>query len=381
GYRTFAASANPWITRRMGFGAGFDRFVEGWRASRNPRFSADAAPSGARRRIPRPARAWARRARRAARSVLAREDSGAAASLAAFRSWLDDGARPFFAFFNFMEPHMPYLPPRPFGPGGLGRRLAAARLGGALTNEFVIRYNVGRADLDGAELGLLRQLYAGELAYLDARLAELGALAGEDALVVVVGDHGESLGEHHLLGHNTSLADTLLRVPLLLSGPRDLAGRGEVAGPVSTSLVASTLLGAAGLPHEGPTLLEAPPDGPALAWYESAYAEAAGARAVAEGDLAGDPDARRLLTRRGWAAHRGRHKVVAYSDGTRSVFDVEADPGETRDLLPERPSLAELFDGVAVPFEPPVAAPAGESSVPREELEEIESHLRSLGYL
>jgi arylsulfatase A-like enzyme len=38
GYETFAASANPWITRRMGFGAGFDRFVETGPAIGNVRF-------------------------------------------------------------------------------------------------------------------------------------------------------------------------------------------------------------------------------------------------------------------------------------------------------------------------------------------------------
>ena len=383
GYRTFAASANPWITRRMGFGLGFDRFVEGWRASRNPRFAADGAPGARQASATSPIRAAARRLRRVTRSVLARHDSGASASLAAFRTWMGEGDpdRPFFAFFNFMEPHIPYQPPRPFGPRGTRARLAGARVGGRLTNEFVIRYNVGRAELDPGDLALLRALYAGELAYLDSRLAELGALIGQDTLIVVVGDHGENLGDHHLLGHNTSLADTLLRVPLVLAGPRELAGRGEVAAPVSTSLVAATLLAAAGLDHRGPTLLDAPPDGPALSWYESAYAEAAGARAVADAELTGDERARVLLTRRGWAAHRGPYKLVSHSDGSRSLFDIEADPGETRDLAAERSEVLARFEGISLPLEPVAGPQAAEPAVSGDELEEIEEHLRSLGYL
>lgn len=383
GYRTFAASANPWITRPMGFGMGFDRFVETWRSARNPRFRVEGSARGRPRSrfLPPPLRGAAARARKVWRFAVGRGDSGARASLAAFRGWLEAGeaGRPFFAFFNFMEPHLPLLPHRGFGPGGLRHRLAASRLNRTLSNEFVIRHNVGRADVSPAALELLRELYRGEMAYLDARLAELGALVDPgETLIAVVGDHGENLGEHHLLGHQASLADTLLRVPLVLSGPQALAGRGEVREAVSTARVPATLAGAAGLPSEGPTLLDRGPQDAALAWYESAYVEAARARSLAEGELADDPAARSILTWRGWAAHRGPHKLVARSDGSRALFDVEADPGETRDLAAERPDLVAELERLALPLEPEAA---GEPTVPGRELAEIEQHLESLGYL
>jgi arylsulfatase A-like enzyme len=383
GYRTFATSANPWITPKMGFALGFERFVEGWRAAHNLRFRAEGDGRASRaRHLPPPVRRALRAARRQARDVLANRDSGAAASLQAFQEWLKErDRRPFFAFFNFMEPHLPYRPPRPFGPSRLRSRLAAARLNGVLGNEFVVRYNAGRADLSAEDLFLLRELYDGEIGYLDSRLADLAeevARAEGEALLVVVGDHGENLGEHHLLGHQASLADTLLRVPLVMAGPSELAGRGEVAEPVSTARVAGTFARAAGLPSLGPTLADGDPGAGALSWYESAYQEAAGARSLADGELAGDRRARQILTARGWAVHRGPHKLIVWSDGRRELYDVESDPGETRDLAPRSPKMLEAFADLTLPLEPS-SSQAPEAA--RGELEEIERHLESLGYL
>ena len=94
GYETFGASANPWITRRMGFGTGFDRFIETGPAVGNVRFD----PSRKRRAawLPPAARRFVQETRRLARAAKPRGDSGAGASIAAFRIWLRDrdGARP-----------------------------------------------------------------------------------------------------------------------------------------------------------------------------------------------------------------------------------------------------------------------------------------------
>ena len=202
-------------------------------------------------------------------------------------------------------------------------------------------------------------------------------------MLVVVGDHGEHLGEHHLLGHQASLGDKLLHVPLIVTGPPDLVPRGERVETVSTVRVPSTLERLAGLAPIGSTLLD-PVDGvPAIAWYESAYAEAAGARALADGELAGDPTAQHRFRWRGWAAYVGRHKLVAGADGSRSVFDLDDDPAESTDLAARTPELLERFAEVSVPFHPTgtTGAPEPEPEQGSEELEEIERHLESLGYL
>jgi len=384
GYQTFAASANPWITPRMGWDLGFDSFEETWQDVRSPRWQVDTAPKRRPRTwwLPGPTASAASWARRAAVASSGQRDSGAAQALATFRAWIKrrDPARPYFAFFNFMEAHLPYLPPRPFGPRAVGGRVRAAGLNGRLTNEFVGRYNVGRAELPPEDLGFLAALYREEIRYLDTRLADLAEeIDGTgDAVLAVVGDHGEHLGEHHLLGHQASLADTLLHVPLILVGPQGLVPRAQQREPISTVRVPATLERLAGLSPSGPTLFDRADGIPALAWYESAYAEAAGARELADGELADDPQAQRIFRWRGWAAYLGRHKLVAGADGSRSLFDLEEDPTESTDLAVQAPELLERFADLSLPFR------SASGPVPEEgsgDLEDIERHLESLGYL
>lgn len=103
------------------------------------------------------------------------------------------GARPFFAWVHFYDPHSPYTPPPPY----------AARYA--------------------------RRPYDGEVAYTDAvlgllmsRLDRLGIR--ELTLVVVTSDHGEGLGEHREAEHGFFVYDTTVRVPLIMRWPGTLLG-------------------------------------------------------------------------------------------------------------------------------------------------------------
>ena len=97
-------------------------------------------------------------------------------------------------------------------------------------------------------------IYYGMIAFLDERVgAVLDALQRlglhEDTAVVFTSDHGDYLGEHHLLGKSNAFYDCLTRVPLLLSYPRGVPARGQrCADPVSLIDVLPTLLGLAGIP-------------------------------------------------------------------------------------------------------------------------------------
>ena len=115
----------------------------------------------------------------------------------AFLSWL--GAKPrdrFFAWVHFFDPHTPYEPPSPFK-----ERFAA-------------------------------DPYAGEIAFMDRELGRIvGALKAkgllERTLVVLAGDHGESLGEHGEADHGIFIYDATMKVPLILHAPGALP-RGKV---------------------------------------------------------------------------------------------------------------------------------------------------------
>lgn len=128
--------------------------------------------------------------------------------------------------------------------------------------------------------------YQAEIAFVDSALGTLlGELEllgrGDDTLVVVTADHGESLGEHGELTHALLLYDATVRVPLLLAGP-GLAPR-VVAAPVSLVDVAATLVELAAIDdggefsrHSGrslvPLLAGASEPGPERApYFESVY--------------------------------------------------------------------------------------------------------------
>lgn len=113
---------------------------------------------------------------------------------------------PFFVWVHLFDPHLPYEPPSPYAERFRGRE------------------------------------YDGEIAFADACFARL--IAGVDAgdtLVVLAGDHGESLGEHGEGGHGVFLYDATIRVPLILRLPgKRLAGT-RVATQVRLADVTPTL--------------------------------------------------------------------------------------------------------------------------------------------
>jgi arylsulfatase A-like enzyme len=159
-----------------------------------------------------------------------------------FLAWLsrrDDPRRPFFAFLNYFDAHAPYLPPEGsgfrFGPGP---QTDADFL---LLNEF---WNtVDKSRLAPRYRALFQDAYDNCLAYLDERLGELfdelrrrGVL--DRTLVIVVGDHGEELGDHGLYDHGESLYRPEIRVPLLIVPP----------GPSPTSRVVGECVSLRDLP-------------------------------------------------------------------------------------------------------------------------------------
>ena len=93
------------------------------------------------------------------------------------------GDRPFFGWVHLYDAHVDYAPPSPFA-----------------------------------------QDYDGEIAFVDQQVGRLieavrsrGAL--DKTVIIAVGDHGESLGEHGEDEHGVFLYDAVLRVPLIAAGP------------------------------------------------------------------------------------------------------------------------------------------------------------------
>jgi choline-sulfatase len=223
---------------------------------------------------------------------------------AALDGWLTayatQPAAPFFAWLHLYDPHQPYWPPQPF-----------------------------RDAFAGA-------LYDGEIAFDDAivgqlveRLGELGLL--DRTLIAIVGDHGESLGDHGEETHTMFVYDSAIRVPLILWRPGLLPSGGVVREPVRLTDVAPTLLELVGAPAL-PTA-----DGRSL-------------RPVIEGRAAAPAPAIYIETLvpqlyMNWAPLRGlRDERWKYIDAPKpELYDLAADPAESRNVHDERPQMVRGF--------------------------------------
>lgn len=103
-------------------------------------------------------------------------------------SWLEVQSQPWFLWVHCFDPHQRYDPPEPF-----------------------------KTQYEGHP-------YSGEVAYVDSVLAELFGHLGrndldDNTLVILTGDHGESLGEHGESTHGYFAYNSTLSVPLIIRSP------------------------------------------------------------------------------------------------------------------------------------------------------------------
>lgn len=238
--------------------------------------------------------------------------------------------KPLFLFLHLYEPHTPYAPPEPF------RSAYASRP------------------------------YDGEIAAADAAVGSFLAFLKQQrlydrALVVLVSDHGEGLGDHGEDEHGVFLYRETLRVPLLVKLPgKRHAGR-RVTAPVGLFDVFPTIAEAAGVP--------AAAGRPGLALERFASDSAPAPRRIYSETLyprlqLGWSDLAALTDDR-WS----------YIEAPRpELYDLVADPAEKRDLAASLPPPLRSMRAELVGLMKRSAEPEKPSS---EELEK----LGSLGYI
>ena len=229
--------------------------------------------------------------------------------------------KPFFLWINFFDPHYFYTPPEPFAS----------------------RY--------------AERPYDGEIAYVDRELGRVLAKLADygierDTVVVLAGTNGEGLGDRGEDYHGVTLQRATTQVPLIIAGPGFTPGS-RVPTPVSLVDLAPTILELAGLP--------APPaaDGVSLVPATAANTSPTGRPLYLEATLP-----------RRWFGWSPLTAVVSgdlkYVKGVREeLFDLAADPNESRDLAAARPedtarlgALARGYDERAAALEKKQEPPA-----------------------
>jgi arylsulfatase A-like enzyme len=282
--------------------------------------------------------------------------------------------RPFFLFLHYGDIHsdwgrLPYDAPDPYR----SRYLEASamcqddittRMSGSL---YLAEVNRGRFCPSAEELEALGALYDAGVTYTDEQVGRLHSALedmglAEDALIIILSDHGERFGEHGKVLHGWVTCE-VARVPLIIKFPgSSLAGR-RVPGRVQLVDVVPTVLEFLGLDRLpemcGESMMTVIEEGGTTG---PAFTEAGRCYAMRSGD---------------WMfAHD-------FESGERQVYSLRNDPQETTNLAglyPEREKA--LGTELAAWLERAEADKLGESEGERARVDESLRHLlESLGYI
>ena len=232
--------------------------------------------------------------------------------------WLREESDPAFLWIHLYDPHSPYLPPRGWLPDKAARD--AAKEADRQSRRDLDKRSFTHT-LEAGFVASQKLMYRAEITWTDHLVGVITAALPPETVLVVVGDHGESLDEHqYAFNHGRNLFDPSLHVPLILRWPGKVAAGIEERRLVGLTTVAPTLRLAAGLEPEGETLLDRLDPAAPTSQIE-AFTPGMEAHRAASGGEAGPV-----------AALRGEgFKLVVERDGE-SWYDLVVDPGE---MLPQ----------------------------------------------
>jgi arylsulfatase A-like enzyme/Flp pilus assembly protein TadD len=212
--------------------------------------------------------------------------------------WLGKNSqKKFFLWMHLYDPHYPYRPPEPYS-----REYAS-------------------------------QPYDGEIAFADEQVGRLLRFLKDKGLyqntvIVLSGDHGESLGEHGEKTHGFFIYNATMHVPLIVHLPGKSATK-TVADPVSLVDLMPTVLAATGL------------DIPSQVQGRSLLSSLRGEKSDRDRILYGETFLPRLHFN--WSELRGAENAkYHFIDAPRSeLYDLTKDPGELHNLFPEKKAVGE----------------------------------------
>ncbi len=263
------------------------------------------------------------------------------------------GSERFFLFVHYWDPHTPYFPPKRYRTMFYEGDEATATDPQNEALEPLWRHPLGQRWRDTwlklpegriTDPEYIRALYDGSVRYADdgvnALLSALDASGqAENTLVVLMGDHGECLGEHGIWYDHHGLFDENMRVPFILRAPGQLPSGVRINSAVQTIDAAPTILDAVGIePHSSmdgqsllstidPSLTQLPP------YEEPERVIASECTWQAKWTLR-KPDARLILAR----------SIDFYGSPPRELYDRIHDPKETRNIADEQPERADAME-------------------------------------
>jgi tetratricopeptide (TPR) repeat protein len=253
--------------------------------------------------------------------------------------WLEaNSSKPFFLWVHIYDPHTPYQPPPPFDREYAGRP------------------------------------YDGEIAFADQQIGRLLRFLNEKhlygrTLIVLSGDHGESLGEHGEKTHGFFIYDATLRIPFIIKLPAGERHVATVGAAVNTVDLLPTALA---------VLKLSPP------------AQAQGLSLLP--DILGKPRPEPVSTplysesllpllHFDWSGSRGIQvgKYHFIDVPIPELYDIASDPGELHNIYAQKPAIAQELKSQLESMEHKYTAGAQQAqSLPLDPV--LMERLKSLGY-
>jgi len=267
------------------------------------------------------------------------------------------GAR--FLWVHYMDVHHPYVPPAEYQ-----REFRDSAIGESRSIQLRRKMIEDPESVTDDELDDIIDLYDAEIRYTDAEIGRLIDTIeeswGTDPVTIITADHGEEFLDHGQFSHYTHFYDEVMRVPLFLDGVPDSGSHDELVGLQD---VPATLVDYADLPM---------PD----SWQGWSLGKILDGEAWPRTHVIGDWSDRDGESRYGY---RDTEWKFVRRDSGEELYDLVADPGETRNVIDEHPDVAERLGAEIDDHERAIEATTAEQ-VEVEMDEDVKSRLRDLGY-
>lgn len=313
GYETVGFVGGGFLHPDLGFGHGFDTYVV-----ENDKQGGKRQRRGFRGIIPQARRWWEQRT----------------------------AEGPFFLFLHSYDIHCPFWPGQPWRDRFHGGYAGSLKLQGVCGQEAFSQLFLERPKLDPEDQAFLDRMYDGGIAMTDTLLGrflqslqETGVL--DRSILIVTSDHGESLGEHAMIGHNR-MWEEQLQIPLFIRFPNQEFAGLRIDEPTMLVDVFPTVLDYLGLKSpegvQGESLM--PVIRKQKTWRSQGMAE--------EGvEFIRYRTARHAQFSSHRFDNRWKFNLEGLEDGSVSVelYDLVNDPGEVQNLMatPEGETRYEAF--------------------------------------
>lgn len=353
GYRTLGISGNVWISSEFGFDKGFDNLTRDfdlfWSGEDLTKVD---------------------RAKGLSKTVatfislvdfktllptfgnglyakIGRRDKGAHNTTRRTVRWLQQTAKqqqPFFYFINYLEPHLPYEPPKRYAQKFLPEDVSYEEAMEIKQRPW--EYITGYRDYNRKTLEIFRSLYKSEIVYIDDKISKLVNGLKQEGLyentsIIIVGDHGENIGEHGLMDHQYSLHQSLVNVPLIIKNSQVHSGR--IKDPVEIRDLYPTILDIADIDHDDDqsrsrySLIDGKTRNFAISEYMAPQPSIESLRARIGEDISIKDEldrTYRAIQENGW-------KLIEASDGSVELYNLASDSREINEISDTNPEKVE----------------------------------------